>query len=168
MNREQFWSLIDRTRGEAGGDPEAHIDVLTAELSRMTAEDAVEFDAIFFGFHVRAYDWKLWAAAYLIGGGCSDDGFADFRGWLISKGEHCFEAVLKDPDTLAEIVSDADGDGQVEGFQYVGFRAWEAITGEDADDFPACAVAHPREPSGAPWKDDDLEQLLPRLSARFS
>lgn len=168
MNRAQFWSLIDRTRDEAGGDPQAHIEVLTAELSRLTDEDAIEFDFIFSEYHARAYDWRLWAAAYIIGGGCSDDGFADFRGWLISKGEQTFEAVLADPDTLAEIVSEADSDCQVEGFQYIGFTAWEAITGEDADDFPGRAVSQPREPSGERWDEDDLDQLLPRLAARFS
>ena len=28
----------------------------------------------------------LWAAAYLINGGCSDEGFDHFRGWLIAHG----------------------------------------------------------------------------------
>jgi len=34
----------------------------------------------------KAYTWDLWGAAYLINGGCSDDGFEYFRRWLVSRG----------------------------------------------------------------------------------
>ena len=33
-----------------------------------------------------SYRWDLWGAAYLANGGCSDDGFDYFRGWLIGQG----------------------------------------------------------------------------------
>ena len=36
--------------------------------------------------HAVLYRWDMWAAAYLIGGGCSDDGFIDFRAGLIAQG----------------------------------------------------------------------------------
>lgn len=32
---------------------------------------------------MEAYRRDLWAAAYHANGGCSDDGFIDFRIWLI-------------------------------------------------------------------------------------
>ena len=34
----------------------------------------------------RSYDWNLWGAAYLMKGGCSDDAFDYFRGWLVAQG----------------------------------------------------------------------------------
>jgi len=37
--------------------------------------------------------------------GCSDDGFKEFRSWLVSKGRTVYEAVLAEPDRLAEITS---------------------------------------------------------------
>ena len=36
----------------------------------------------------------LWDAAYLINGGCSDDGFDYFRGWLVDQGRETFERCL--------------------------------------------------------------------------
>ncbi|MFC9245678.1 DUF4240 domain-containing protein [Streptomyces sp. NPDC057136] len=55
----------------------------------------------------------LWAAAYVINGGCSDDGFDYFRGWLIAQGREVFERTAADPDALAEVpivrASAADG-----------------------------------------------------------
>ncbi|MEO5978010.1 MAG: DUF4240 domain-containing protein, partial [Chryseolinea sp.] len=43
------------------------------------------------------------AAAYTIHSGCSDDGFADFRGWLISRGKSVYENSLSSPDNLATL-----------------------------------------------------------------
>ena len=69
-------------------------------LAEIDAAEIVEFGAIFNEYSSGAYTWELWAAAYLIGGGCSDDGFLDFRGWLISK-EKVYERTLQDPQSRA-------------------------------------------------------------------
>ena len=45
----------------------------------------------------------MWGAAYVIHGGCSDDGFEYFRRWLISRGRKAYEAALADPDSLAQL-----------------------------------------------------------------
>lgn len=37
---------------------------------------------------------------------CSDDGFDYFRGWLISRGEEVFNQVIKNPEFLAEYLSE--------------------------------------------------------------
>jgi hypothetical protein len=50
----------------------------------------------------ESYRWDLWGAAYLINGGCSDDGFDYFRGWLLSQGRAIWQATLADPDSLAD------------------------------------------------------------------
>jgi len=51
----------------------------------------------------RAYTWELWAAAYIVGGGCSDDAFSDFRATLISMGRQTFERVIADPQSLPSL-----------------------------------------------------------------
>ena len=45
----------------------------------------------------------LWGAAYLINGGCSDDGFDHFRGWLMTQGREVFARAVAEPDSLAEL-----------------------------------------------------------------
>lgn len=45
-------------------------------------------------------------AAFVVMGGCSDDGFDYFRGWLISRGEEVFNQVIKNPEFLAEYLSE--------------------------------------------------------------
>ena len=45
----------------------------------------------------------LWAAAYLINGGCSDEGFDAFRGWLIAHGREVVARSVREPDSLADL-----------------------------------------------------------------
>jgi Protein of unknown function (DUF4240) len=53
-----------------------------AELGR---EAAVAFD-LAAALGAESYDWNLWGAVYLMQGGCSDDAFDYFRGWLVMQG----------------------------------------------------------------------------------
>jgi len=167
MEKSTFWQLIDASRDDADGDAEAQIETLTERLSGLGSDEIVEFDRLFSEFHDRAYDWGLWGAAYIIGGGCSDDGFMDFRGWLISRGEGIYEAALANPDSLASVVNE-DDDCQVEGFQYAASQAWEGKTGKTPKEFPRHAFQRKSEPSGTEWDEDDLDALFPKLGKRFS
>ena len=168
MDRRTFWRLIDKSRRESKGDPEAHMILLREELLRLKTKDIVSFDARFSEYHIRAYVWPLWGAADVIGGGCSDDGFADFRGWLISRGEKVYEAALKDPDSLLAIVEESGGKCQVEGFEYVAMQAWESLTGKSPDYFPAEPKRLPVEPGGTRWAEDhQLAGAYPELWKRY-
>jgi hypothetical protein len=66
------------------------------------------FNAHFDDCEDRAYSYELWAAAYIIGHGCSDDSFSDFRSTLISMGRETFERALEDPESLADMDYDAE------------------------------------------------------------
>ncbi len=46
---------------------------------------------------------ELWAAADVIGGGCSDDGFDYFREWLILQGKDVVMGAVMNPDSLADL-----------------------------------------------------------------
>lgn len=168
MDKAKFWMLIDQSRVNGSGDAEAQIDELLKLVSALDADDIAEFDHIFSTYHEQAYTWPLWGAAYVIGGGCSDDSFMDFRGWLISRGEAVYERALKEPDWLADFVTDEDGDCRVEGFQYVPSQAWTEKTGKSDDEFPLRQIpGASRDPRGEEWTEDDLEVRFPKLYKRF-
>jgi hypothetical protein len=83
MTHDQFWKIIADT---CGSDP--HISdewdtKLTEALATLSADEIIEWNHIFDELAQRAYRTDLWAAAYLINGGASDDGFYYFRCWLI-------------------------------------------------------------------------------------
>jgi Protein of unknown function (DUF4240) len=55
-------------------------------LSARPSGEIVSADEFLRGLMADSYRDPLWAAAYLVNGGCSDDGFEYFRGWLIMHG----------------------------------------------------------------------------------
>src|SRR5262249_15624209 len=118
MTLDQFWNLVEKVHNASGGDMDKKCELLDAELRRLPFDEVRSFHAHFYECQDRAYSWELWAAAYIIGGDCSDDKFSDFRSTLISMGRQTFERTLTDPQSLADIDYDADT-ADYEGYQYV-------------------------------------------------
>jgi Protein of unknown function (DUF4240) len=170
MNNPTFWSLIDKSRLASDGDAEQQLDELGILLDDLSADEIAEFHHIFYEHFLQSYTWPLWGAAYVIGGGCSDDSFDYFRGWLISRGEKVFTSALAEPDSLAGSISeeDEDVDCQVEGWQSVAIDAWCRKTGRDDSAFPRRHANWPDNPVGEEWDEDDLDRLYPKLARRFS
>ena len=110
MDTSAFWKLVDKARRMSEDDAEQQLEELTTLLEALPTEEIVEFHYIFCSFFHASYTWPLWGAAYLIGGGCSDDSFDYFRGWLISRGEKVFAAAVADPDKLASMIKEEDQD----------------------------------------------------------
>ncbi|MFN0168362.1 MAG: DUF4240 domain-containing protein [Bryobacteraceae bacterium] len=163
-DKAQFWNLIDTSRASADGDPWDQIEVLRHNLSPLEPDELVAFDHRFWEYHERAFTWELWGAAFIIGNGCGDDGFIDFRAWLISRGEQAFEAALADPETLVNVIKSPDGDCQIEGIQYVARAVWEGKTGKGLDDFPELPFQRRSEPSGTEFQEDEAPQRYPNLA----
>src|SRR5262245_38625607 len=108
MHADDFWRIIDRVHASNPDDMDARCEALRAELEQLSDFDLKSFIEHFDGADARAYDWKLWGAAYLIQGGCSDDAFSDFRATLISMGRNFYERALADPDSLADVNYDEE------------------------------------------------------------
>jgi len=181
MTTEQFWDIIAASRSDfdsndAAGNQERQMHRLHSLLSALSPEEVMEFDRIFGDTVNKAYDWNLWGAAYLIEGGCSDDGFEYFRRWLISMGREVYEVALREPDTLADV---ADQPGiettDFEEFGYVAYEVYEEKTGRElVDDMPSVPRSslsgRLSEPAGYGWDHDDEDELrrrFPKLMAKF-
>ena len=136
MDPKKFWQLITQARREAHGEElwdivEDQAELLTQTLAREASPaDILSFHLRFEECMSRAYDARLWDAAALINAGASDDGFAYFRGWLISMGPEIFEQALLDPDSLAQHLDD-----EIEGeaMLYCAPKAYELVTGRPID-----------------------------------
>jgi hypothetical protein len=163
MDETAFWRVIDESRRESGGEPIAHSAALRARLAKLRPEEIVAFDRLWHELQAEAYRWDLWAAAYVINGGCSDDCFEYFRSYLIARGEEVFRRAVADPDSLAEIVDEAD-EGEWEELAYAAMAAYEGATGEE---LTAPVRPDPPQPAGAGWDEDDPASVVPRLAAKF-
>ncbi len=179
MTREEFWDHIKASKRK---DPEAHVERLTARLAKLPPDEILDFDHWWNMASAEAYRWNLWGAAYLLNGGCSDDGFEYFRDWLILQGKDVYQAAVENPDSLADVV-DAEQD-EYECECYPGSRAWfqsrKAEGHDDDDDYAVLNAArlarHPERPvqrdedMGENWDfDDDAEvrRRLPRLARMY-
>lgn len=163
MQIDQFWQLVDTAKAKAGDDTEARVDALQSVLAGLPPAELQSFQDQYDQQIRASYRWDLWAAAYIINGGCSDDGFRYFRDWLISEGRAVFEAALKDPDSLADLphVDPAE----LESFGYVALDLYEENA---AGRMPRDPLGEEGEPAGEPWDEDTVGNLLPRLDAEYA
>ena len=109
-----------------------------------------------------SHRWDLWGAAFVINGGCSDDGFDYFRGWLMLQGRDVWEAALREPESLAGV--SFEGNAECEDALYSAGDAYEAVAGKH---LPSTGRHVPDTPSGTAWQETDLRALYPALWERF-
>jgi hypothetical protein len=172
METAAFWAIVDESRNtfdprRTDGNMEAQVDRFQELLAELTPAELMEFQREFETHMHRAYRWDLWGAAYVIEGGCSDDGFTDFRSWLISLGREAYESALRDPESLLDVAHAAGIEvASFEEFQYVPMQVYEAATDEE---MPDTGVEHPAEPAGEPWSEEgeDLAQRFPKLWEKY-
>ena len=83
---DEFWELVETTRGKASRDLHKQVKVIKTELLKKSATEICEL-YVSQNYILRAgFASELWGAAYTINQGCSDDAFADFRCWLMAHG----------------------------------------------------------------------------------
>ena len=100
MDVDRFWELNE------GLTPDLADKELRDRLSKLDPSEIASYQKHFHLAFASAYQWNLWAAAYIIDGGCSDDSFMDFRYGLISRGRSVFEAAIDNPETLVVVADD--------------------------------------------------------------
>jgi hypothetical protein len=130
MDEQRFWALIDATRKELTPELSNQPEILRAKLEALPAEEILAFDRIFAQLLIDAYRWDLWAAAYIIEGGCGDDGFMDFRAGLIGLGEQVYRDAIRDPSTLVRQPTRGIDFSQ-EPMLYAASQAYETVTGKE-------------------------------------
>jgi hypothetical protein len=157
VDLDGFWTLTDAAKTPAD---------LHARLARLSDADLQDYERFHDELMRRAYRWDLWGAAYVIDGGCSDDGFAYFRSYLISRGRAVYDAALADADGLAALTfEDADG---WEDWMSPTMMVIHARTGKYAFARPPDVNREPLgDPAGEEWDEDDLEARFPRLTERY-
>jgi len=173
----QWWRLIEAARRQAV-DPADSRAVAAQAVTLLSARPRAEIlaaDQILWGLLADSYLAPLWAAAYIVKGGCSDDGFEYFRGWLIMQGRNVYERVVADPDALADlpgIQAKAPSGWQTvecEETLYVAQMAYRAAAGEE---LPRRAFTSRYPELDPEWDFDfddrtEMHQRLPRLAALF-
>lgn len=179
---EAFWSVFDA----AGGSDKLRDVAVVGHLSILPAEEILAFEHRFSCLRTAVYRWDVWAAAYLIGGGCSDDRFSDFTAGLVALGREWYERAAACPDALAEhpAVRAAAGSGDLdvifdENLNFAACSAYERLAGDtDAYWEHWAAYADARVTTAVEGRggmgesfdfgdDQQMRRRLPRLAALY-
>ncbi|MBF6640839.1 DUF4240 domain-containing protein [Flavobacterium sp. J49] len=163
MVAEEFWRIIEMSKSKSLGDYDKQQTELKKELQKLSAKEVLEFDNRFRTLRGEIYDWDFWAAAYIINGGCSDDCFSDFRGWLIGQGKTIYENAVNNIETLSNLTETNDGDW--EGLSYIATEVYESKTGNDMPQ----GIQENFEITGEEWDEDEIElkNKFPKLWEKF-
>lgn len=171
LEEDQFWKMVEKAKSDSAGDGERQVQLLVDRLAKWSIADIFAFGDIMDKLKDTAYYCELWTAAVIICGGCSDDGFTDFRAWLIAQGKQIFYDALRDPEILIDVVPIHDdqfgrwGDAHLEHMNYVHWYAYEKKTGEAT---PIFFGQHPLPDLRGEWWDDETAQRkYPKLTANF-
>lgn len=125
MTEEQFWNIIDNSdKGEN----------LYELLKNFDKDQLYGYTYWWDYFNAISYKQDLWAVAYVVMGGCSDDSLDYFRFWLVAQGKEIFYKALEDADTLCDVFDELEeGDAPVrEDFAYVVPDIMSEKYGEDS------------------------------------
>ncbi|UQZ32197.1 molybdenum metabolism regulator [Paenibacillus sp. PK3_47] len=179
MASNSFWKLIEQSRQHG----KEQVEWLTETLAKASVDEIARFEIEFINKMEQSYTSAIWGAAYVLLGGCSDDGFDYFRGWLIAQGEDVYNRVLNDPEYLAEYLSEEvlqenDVYPELEEMLSVATDAYTySRTGSfEYDNDMNIAFLDELEARGYQfkpkniefdWEEDDLEERYPVLWARF-
>ena len=162
MKEEEFWIIIDKSKAASAGSYRLQVDALNTILKTLGEDDLVKFSKTFSALLAATYNYKLWGAAFVINGGCSDDCFTYFREYLIAQGRDKFYATINDPESCADwIRSETEEDW--EGLHGAVFAAYKEKTGKD---LPLTYL--PMELKGEPFKEETVDKQYPKLAKRFS
>jgi hypothetical protein len=158
----EFWDLIDQARAQGKSCAEG-ARALERILSGRSSSEIEAFARDQEALTRTSYRWDLWGAAFVINGGCSDDGFDYFRGWLMLQGRDVWEAAMRDPESLAGV--SLEGDAECEDVLYAASKAYERVAGGS---LPPTGDHRPTAPAGTAWRETDLGTLYPKLWGRFA
>jgi hypothetical protein len=172
MRTDDFWAVIERATADRPASPADVAERAAAELAAGDPAEIVAWDRHLGKVMAASGKEDLWAAAYLIHGGCSEEGFDSFRGWLIAHGREAVASAVREPDSLAgmpavKIAADNGAVFEAEEVLTIAATAYAKATGEE---LPA-SEAPPTRPDPADlWdfdNEDEMRRRLPRLSSLF-
>lgn len=156
MTEDVFWEIIETGLDKRLSISE-RIDAMADRLGLFKASAIRSFDKLLHEKNAQAYCHEIWALAYVLRGGCSDDSFDEFRPWLIMQGRAVFEACLKNANDF-----DAATYGQEAATTLydVAAIAYDMSQGK--------AMLPPKRPhlllTGKDWEEGDLPKTLPTVT----
>jgi hypothetical protein len=124
MTEDLFWQLLS----SGGKSVDERLEMLPERIAAYGPKAIRTFGQMVADKTAAAYRTDLWALAYLLMGGASDDAFSGFRNWLLLQGRETYEGVLADPDNFD--VASLEALPIADGLSSIVEQAYELRTGK--------------------------------------
>lgn len=162
MTEDMFWEIIEAAaQDDATADEQ--VAALTEQIARFKATQIKAFHKLLWQAMDTANHHDLWAMAFLVQDGCSDDAFEGFRAWLILQGRAAFDFALNDPAAFVRTVP-VSANNAAEALLQAPAIAHEWRSGK--------ALKPAKRPiskvKGEPWEEDDLPDRYPGLVSEIA
>lgn len=178
MNKEMFWQLIDESREACKENVKDMAKYLEGRLSGLSLDEAKSFCGIFDTYHRAAYLDGIASVGNLMNHEMlTDDGFTDFRNWLIAQGKEIYLETMKSPEVLAEKAGEPiEGWYEFEALGYVGMHVVEKMTGDFKQSFVQLSDEESRdileeivygEYTDKRMSPEELKTEFPKFAERF-
>jgi hypothetical protein len=165
MGTAQFWTLIASSAVGTDGDADLQADHLEAALRMLPTAQVAAFQYRLVTSSKAIYSWRYSAAGDLLCGSLGDDGFTDFRSWVISRGQPVYDAFVADPDTLAAVADQFECPG-AELFGDAASSAYHDRTGHNSWDDGLPILEFDTALAGyGPIPPEQAAAMFPRLAA---
>ncbi|HEX2913014.1 MAG TPA: DUF4240 domain-containing protein [Chloroflexia bacterium] len=161
MDEATFWQIIEETKAASNGNIDKQYRLLIDRIAQLSVDDIVEFKAIYWDLMNIADTRTIGAAFRLIAIYGSDDSFADFCGWLISRGKAVFYQALENPEILADLPEQELKDPELDLFGAI-YHGYKDKTREE--EFPpAKRESIKRKEFEGDWESEEAAKVYPRL-----
>lgn len=162
MDLDDFWAFLTEVKTGSEGDAITG-GALMLRLEELHGPAIRKFYSHYAKTMRRLFHWNVWALAYASLGGCSDDSFHDFRGWLIMRGNADLVDLAIDNPKAAAAGLPEDVDPADRSIYSICMAAYLARTGKLLK-----GIATDLEnPKGREWDEDDFEQSHAELLSVF-
>lgn len=95
MKNEKFWQIINNISENK-------------EINFNNTDEVLKFDKAFKEKLIESHIFPLLAANFIISSYVSDEGFQEFKAWLILQGKDKFYNAIHNPDTIAKWTKEID------------------------------------------------------------
>ncbi len=169
LDEKIFWDIIDKSlKNTNNQEDQEHF--LIKEIGQLSPHEMIGFRLRTDKLLYDTFNSEMWCAAYIMNGGCSDDGFEYFRNWVISRGKDVYYKAKENPDNLITEVSNNIEFYDFESFWYVALEAFNKKTGKDlydyidSDNFKTKEGQYP--PFEFTWEEENpesMKKICPKL-----
>lgn len=166
MTNDRFWQLIEEAKAASNGDPVKQAKILEDRLVELSVGEIVTYDRIHTKHMYTAFKAALWEAALMVTcGWCSEDGFTDFRAWLIGQGREAYHTVVENPARIIDYLAVGE-ESQCEYLLYVAMNAYKRKTGDER--MPKRTLSYPELDRNYSTSTKTLKEKYPVLYQEFT